>query len=297
MNQLEKLKRTTHIYETLMSRHDICIRDFIDSIDTEDDLGVGPAPPGYSYGSREHFFLCIQYLDGFVIRSMAAKLGIEAYPKRWDKSFSAKAFISYKSNRKDLAMSISESLQGCNVESFVSDMSLQVGDVFNDEILKNLKKADFFISIHTDGFSKSVYCQQEVGGAIALEIQTISIIVDEKPLGFIDKYQAIDGTQRIDNIIEDVCKALQNSKKTKKLYNKKMARYIYDPTRDYYYDETTKPVQDKEKMKEFHNKVLDKFFQNQAQAREEAGIKIAESGSIFKKSKIITWLKKHLPKN
>ncbi len=50
---------------------------------------------------------------------------------------------------------------------------------------------DAFIAIHTAGFSKSIWTQQEIGFALGRGVKVISFKMGEDPTGFISKQQAL----------------------------------------------------------------------------------------------------------
>jgi hypothetical protein len=50
---------------------------------------------------------------------------------------------------------------------------------------------DAFVAIHTRGFSRSVWTQQEIGFACARGVKIISLKILEDPTGFISKQQAL----------------------------------------------------------------------------------------------------------
>lgn len=50
---------------------------------------------------------------------------------------------------------------------------------------------DAFIAIHTKGFSKSIWTQQEIGFALGRGVKVISFKMGEDPTGFISKRQAL----------------------------------------------------------------------------------------------------------
>jgi hypothetical protein len=55
---------------------------------------------------------------------------------------------------------------------------------------------DAFLAIHTEGFSKSVWTQQEIGFAGARGVKIISFKMGEDPTGFISKHQALPRLNR-----------------------------------------------------------------------------------------------------
>jgi hypothetical protein len=62
---------------------------------------------------------------------------------------------------------------------------------------------DAFLAIHTKGFSKSFWTQQEIGFAVARGVKIILFKMDEDPTGFISKHQALP---RLDRNAVDIAK-------------------------------------------------------------------------------------------
>ena len=82
---------------------------------------------------------------------------------------------------------------------------------------------DFFIALHIQGFAKKVWCQQEIGFAVARNVKIISIKIDEDPQGFLGKYQAlIRGTKTAEAISQDILNLLKDDPKTSELYQEKI---------------------------------------------------------------------------
>ncbi|CDE44999.1 putative uncharacterized protein [Clostridium sp. CAG:768] len=67
-----------------------------------------------------------------------------------------------------------------------------------NKLLEPYKQWIFFISLHYDGFSNSVWCQQEVSYAVARGVKIIPLKFDgkENPGGFIGKYQGLSRLQK-----------------------------------------------------------------------------------------------------
>ena len=147
---------------------------------------------------------------------------VSAKPK-YDSS-PVKAFISYETADVGYANRISRLLKEYNIEAFVAYKDAKEGEEFQEEILTALGEMDFFISIHTEQFSKSVWCQQEVGIAIASRVKIIPIKLRTPPDGFIGKIHAIArNTDKIESVVEKILNILEESPKTKDLYSAKVA--------------------------------------------------------------------------
>ncbi len=135
----------------------------------------------------------------------------------------ANAFISHISEHKALAKDISDALGKYNIKGFVAHEDIEPTKEWQEEIGKFLNKMDFFISLHTKGFSQRSWCQQEIGFAVAKEVEIISIKFEEDPTGFIGKYQALIAPPSRDEVIQKILTALKNSPQTKELYSAKIA--------------------------------------------------------------------------
>lgn len=59
------------------------------------------------------------------------------------------------------------------------------------QIERALTNCELFISLHTPGFSKSHWTQQEVGYAVGRGVKIIAVRMGEDPIGSIQKNQAL----------------------------------------------------------------------------------------------------------
>ena len=86
-------------------------------------------------------------------------------------------------------------LKGCllpyGISGFVAHEDIHPTLEWQSEIERALFCMDGFIAIHTPGFSKSVYTQQEIGVAIGRSVKIISLKMGEDPVGFVSKQQAL----------------------------------------------------------------------------------------------------------
>jgi hypothetical protein len=146
-------------------------------------------------------------------------------PKNWEKSNLAKAFISHTSKNKGVAMKLKDALKPFNIDCFVAHEDIKPSEEWQEEIDKALQTMDFFISIHTDGFAESTWCQQEVGYAVAKSAKIIPIKFDGKqdPAGFIGKIQALSRNGKTSQMVaKEIIELLKTDKKTKNLYEEKI---------------------------------------------------------------------------
>jgi len=173
--------------------------------------------------------------DVNVIRRIADELEIDTHnlikspPRNWEGAGSVKAFISHITADKVKAKKLRDVLKPYNIDCFVAHEDIKPTEEWLAEIQKALNTMDFFISIHTKGFSSSLWCQQEVGYAVARNIKIIPIKFDEDPQGFIGKYQAlIRGQKKAQNVADDILSILKNDEKTNDVYREKIDPLLSD---------------------------------------------------------------------
>ncbi len=148
-------------------------------------------------------------------------------PKIWRRTSAVKAFISHKSENTEYAMRLRDVLKKYNIDGFVAHKDIEPSKEWQEEIQKALDTMDFFITLHTEGFSEKAWCQQEVGFAVARGNLVIPIKFDENPMGFIAKYQAlIRGDKKADMLVEDILDILESNEQTNDLYVKKISHLV-----------------------------------------------------------------------
>ncbi len=142
-------------------------------------------------------------------------------PRNWQDDSSVKIFISHLSKDKDIANKIKKELSNYNATSFVAHEDIHPTSEWEKEIKKALSTMDIFISVHTLGFSKSVWCQQEVGYAIGSGKKVIPVKFNENPPGFLSSIQALPrGKKTAKELIEIILLILKDDKNTNELYKK-----------------------------------------------------------------------------
>ena len=84
-----------------------------------------------------------------------------------------------------------EVLKPYHISSFVAHEDITPTLPWQIEIERALNTMDAMLCIHTKGFSRSPWTQQEIGFGIGRDIKIISLRLDEDPMAFISKHQAI----------------------------------------------------------------------------------------------------------
>ncbi|MBK8760080.1 MAG: toll/interleukin-1 receptor domain-containing protein [Sulfuritalea sp.] len=107
----------------------------------------------------------------------------------------ADVFISYSSKDERLARFVHDHLGAENVSVFLASTSIELGQRWSPEILRNLNIAKWVIFLASRHACASPYVQQELGAAIAANKTLIPVIWDITPSelpGWVSQYQALN---------------------------------------------------------------------------------------------------------
>ena len=201
---------------------------------------------GYGWNSKRRYVRAwLHGVDSAILEQIAENLNLDAqhitrgFPKNWENIDAAKAFISHTAVEKHNAKRLRDTLKQYNISCFVAHEDIEPTKEWEEEILKALSTMDFFISLHTQGsredkkvkkgFSESVWCQQEVGFAVARNVKIISIRFTEDPQGFIGRFQALSrGEKKAEVVAEEILELLKTDHRTQGLYKEKIESLISD---------------------------------------------------------------------
>ncbi|RJQ50599.1 MAG: toll/interleukin-1 receptor domain-containing protein [Nitrospiraceae bacterium] len=104
-----------------------------------------------------------------------------------------KIFISYSIHDKEIAGALKKYLEEHDdIECFIAHDDIPYGSEWEEDIISNLKSANYFMPLQTEQLTKSYWCQQEAGFAVAKGIKIIPLIPDEggvDPVGFYKRFQ------------------------------------------------------------------------------------------------------------
>ncbi len=117
-------------------------------------------------------------------------------PANWRETTDFRLFISHISADKDKAVRLKTCLAPYAINGFVAHEDINPTLAWQDEIERALFSMDAMVAVHTPGFSKSVWTQQEIGIALGRGIKVISFKMGEDPTGFISKRQALSRQRR-----------------------------------------------------------------------------------------------------
>jgi TIR domain len=148
---------------------------------------------------------------------ISSELGIEGFkqdaknqslpPRNWSDQVANRCFISHLSKDKIKATRLRDSFTAHGINAFVAHEDIHPTAEWAVEIIRALRCMDFFVSVHTKGFSQSVWCQQEVGFALARGIPMISLRMGEDPVGFQSAQQALSrGEKTAEKVAEEMAR-------------------------------------------------------------------------------------------
>ncbi len=133
----------------------------------------------------------------------------------WKKGY-FRLFISHISSAKPEATELAKILKDrFAVDAFVAHKTIKATADWQDEIEEALKSAHAFLAMLSYGFSKSYWCNQELGWALGLNSLVISLRAGEDPKGFVGRVQGLAGVKdNVPKTAERIFKVLASHKKT-----------------------------------------------------------------------------------
>jgi hypothetical protein len=124
-------------------------------------------------------------------------------------------FISHRDSFKRTANEIKESLAFYGISSFVAHEDIEPSEEWIKEIEKALFSMDVLLALLSDGFSASIWTNQEVGVAFGRDKFILSVGLGEDPQGFVGKFQALRSRgKNVDELCSQITAHLLNHPKT-----------------------------------------------------------------------------------
>lgn len=112
-------------------------------------------------------------------------------PDIWVGSNKFRLFVSHVSAEKTKATRLRDCLAPYAISAFVAHEDIHPTREWQGQIERGLFCMDALVALHTIGFSKSYWTQQEIGIAVGRGVPVFSIRMGEDPTGFISKRQAM----------------------------------------------------------------------------------------------------------
>lgn len=177
---------------------------------------------------KEMAFFALDGARDSILAEIIDDLGIESHahiamraqpPEMWSDSSQFRVFISHISKDKKMATRLKEALLPYGAVGFVAHEDIAPTLEWQVQIERALHAMDLFISLHTPGYEKSVWAQQEIGFAVGSGAKIIALRMGEDPTGFISKHQAISrGSKKAEDVAAEIDKLLQKDDRTKERY-------------------------------------------------------------------------------
>jgi hypothetical protein len=137
------------------------------------------------------------------------------FPEAWRDTTDFRLFISHISKDKAVAHRLKEALAAYSIAGFVAHDDIEPTSAWEREIERGLLTMDAMVAVLTEGFSKSHWCQQEVGFALGRGAKVISFKWGEDPVGFLSKDQALPRRSRTaDEIAVEIDRLLAKDSRT-----------------------------------------------------------------------------------
>jgi len=130
-------------------------------------------------------------------------------PNNWKSTNHFRLFISHISAEKTKAVRLKNVLEPLGISGFVAHEDIHPTLEWQGEIERALHTMEVFVSMHTVGFSKSIWTQQEIGFAVGRNIKIVALRMGEDPTGFISKRQALNrGSRTAEEIASEIDRLL-----------------------------------------------------------------------------------------
>jgi hypothetical protein len=188
----------------------------------------GVSPPTEPVGTNSKWIYSKEALknaDNVTIAKIAEELEVNipsitslaiSPPSIWQQDDVFRLFISHLAIHKAKAKRLKDCLEPYHVAGFVAHDDITPTREWQKEIERALATMDAMLTVHTKGFSESVWTQQEIGYALGRSIKVIALRMDEDPKGFISKDQAILRRGRdATGVAEEVAAILTSDSATK----------------------------------------------------------------------------------
>jgi len=200
---------------------------------TYDDINVYLSAYGVKshkdgYGSKRVYVQkVLENTPDSVIIKIGEELGVhksdeiisEEESRCWNFGF-FKTFISHLSTDKLSATNLKICLNEYAISGFVAHEDIEPSKEWMQEIERALFNMNSICAIVTPDFSKSAWCDQEVGVAIGRNVLVIPIRKGADPYGLFGKYQGIQSKGKDSKkIAEEIFRIISTNEKSKYIYS------------------------------------------------------------------------------
>jgi hypothetical protein len=139
-----------------------------------------------------------------------------------------KIFISYLTKEKHLAGEVKSLLDDKGFETSLAHEDIAPTAIWRNSIYEHLTGCDIMLPLLTEGISKSIWCNQEIGIALGLEKLIIPIKIDKNPEGFLSQYQALKFPRDSKFPFDKLYGVIANDKKMGSLFRDFLIKVLED---------------------------------------------------------------------
>lgn len=93
-------------------------------------------------------------------------------------------FVSHRSSDKKSLAKVKAKLHGFGIDCFLAHEDIQDTKTWREMIKQGLQSCHAMVTVGTDQFKNSVWCNQEIGWALARGILVLPLLAGESPEGF-----------------------------------------------------------------------------------------------------------------
>lgn len=164
-------------------------------------------------------------IDEHINRMTDVSMSYEAKEK--DQHARIRIFMSHKKEYRQIASEFKRLLDYECFDTFVAHEDIQDNELWKDSIKRDLTNTNVFVALVTDDFEQSVWCQQEVGWAVARNILTMGINFREPvpPLGFLGEQQLIKFIE-YNNSVSRIKKVILENQSLKEIWRLSVLKEI-----------------------------------------------------------------------
>jgi hypothetical protein len=98
-------------------------------------------------------------------------------------------FISHRADDRTRLSKLKSKLAEYGIDSFLAHEDIQETKAWRDMILQGLQSCHAMITVGTEGFKESVWCNQEIGWGLCRGVLVLPLLCGESPQGFHSEIQ------------------------------------------------------------------------------------------------------------
>ena len=189
-------------------------------------------------------------------KSIATTLPEKVLSRIWTPGY-LRVFLSHKAEYKQGATVLKNFCSQFGLSCFVAHDDIEPTREWQGEIEKALFSMEAMVLLMTEEFHHSDWTDQEIGVAIGLEVPIVSIRLGMDPYGFIGKYQALSGANKMPPVLaEELFDLLLNNPNLKARVTEALV-VLFENSANY--DEAKRTMGYLEKIKDATPKIIERL--------------------------------------